>query len=146
MNNDLIPHQDVTYKIIGCAMKVHGELGPGLKEVHYHRALSLRLQEAGLSFEEEKAVELEIDGAGIGRLYLDHLVQGDVLVEEKALAHMLTNEEIAQVVTYLAATGLPVGLLLNFGRRSLEYRRVLPPKKLDAWRDRIRRYTWTPKQ
>jgi GxxExxY protein len=141
-----IPHQDVTYKIIGCAMKVHGELGPGLKEAHYHRAMSIHFQEAGLSFEEERPVELELDGTAIGLLYLDHLVEGDVIVEEKALSHLLTQEEIAQVVTYLAATGLAVGLLLNFGRQSLEYKRVLPPKKLDAWRDRIRRYVWNPAQ
>ena len=127
-------------------MQVHGELGPGLKEAHYHRAMSVRLEEAGLSFEEEKPVELEMDGTAIGLLYLDHLVEGHVIVEEKALSHLLTQEEIAQVVTYLAATGLSVGLLLNFGRKSLEYKRILPPNKLDAWRDRIRRYVWTPGQ
>ena len=146
MDASTIPHQGLTYKIIGCAMQVHGELGPGLKEAHYHRAMSVRLQEAGLSFEEEKPVELELDGTAIGLLYLDHLVEGDVIVEEKALSHLLTQDEIAQVVTYLAATGLAIGLLLNFGRQSLEYKRILPPKKLDAWRDHIRRYVWKPAQ
>jgi len=51
-----------------------------------------------------------------------------------------TNDEVAQVITYVAASGLPVGLLLNFGRGRLQYKRILPPKNIEAWRDRIRRY------
>jgi GxxExxY protein len=121
-------------------MKVHNELGPGLKEVNYHRALSISMQAAGLSLEEEKAVEVALDGARVGRLYIDHLVEGAVIVEEKALSHLLTSDEVAQVITYLAATGLPVGLLLNFGKQHLQYKRILPPRKLNAWSDRIRRY------
>lgn len=70
--------------------------------------------------------------------------RGAVVVELKALRHKLTNDEVGQVVTYLAVTGDPVGLLINFGGRSLEYRRILPPMKLDAWRDRIRRHVWMP--
>jgi GxxExxY protein len=125
-------------------MEVHNQLGPGLKEVAYHRAMSARMERVGLSFEEEKPVEIEMDGTRAGLLYLDHLVEGVVVVEEKALSHMLTSEEVAQVITYLAATDLPVGLLVNFGRRRLEYKRVLPPRKLEGWRDRIRRYLWQP--
>ena len=139
------PEQELTYAIIGCAMHVHNALGPGLKEVHYHRAMSLEMERGGLSFEHEKCIEMEIDGAFVGLLYLDHLVAGTVIVEEKALPHLLTQEEVAQVVTYLAATGLRVGVLLNFGRQRLEYRRILPPKKRDEWQARIRRYVWSPR-
>ncbi len=67
-----------------------------------------------------------------------------MIVEEKALSHLLTDEEVAQVITYLAAMGLQVGLLINFGRQRLEYRQILPPKKLDEWQNRIRRYLWNP--
>ena len=138
--------QDVTYKIIGAAMPVHNALGPGLKESAYHRALSHELERAGLSYEEERPVEIFLDGAAIGLPHLDHLVADSIIVEEKAFSHLLTNEEVAQVITYLAVTSLSVGLLLNFGRASLQYKRILPPKNFTAWRNRIRRYVWTPKQ
>jgi hypothetical protein len=58
---------------------------------------------------------------------------------------MLTNGEVAQVICYLAATGLKVGLLINFGRKRLEYRRILPTRKLDGWQERIQRYLWNQK-
>ena len=73
-------------------------------------------------------------------------MEGTVVVEVKALRHKLTNDEIGQVITYLAATGLQVGLLLNFGGRSLEYKRILPPQKLDDWKSRTGRYVWTPQR
>lgn len=79
-------------------------------------------------------------------MYIDHYVQGAVVVELKALHHKLTNDEVGQVVTYLPATGDPVGLLINFGGRSLEYRRILPPRKLDAPMNRIRRHVWMPRK
>ena len=139
-----IPHEDLTYRVIGCAMSVHNLLGPGLREGHYQRALSAEMEKAGLSFEEERPVEIFADGTSVGLLYLDHLVEGAVVVEVKALRHKLTNDEIGQVITYLAATGLQVGLLLNFAGTSLEYRRILPPQKLDDWKTRIGRYVRIP--
>jgi GxxExxY protein len=138
------PQQDVTYKIIGAAMNVHNALGPGLKEIAYHNAMSFELAKMRLGFEEERPVEIYVDGSSVGLLYLDHLVEGTVVVEEKAFSHLLTEEEGAQVITYLAATGFPVGVLVNFGRQRLQYRRILRPRNLDEWQNRIRRYTWTP--
>ena len=138
------PLEDLTYKVIGAAMKVHNALGPGLKEAAYQKALSLEMEKTGLSFEEEKPVTISVDGTEIGLLYLDHLVEGGLVVEEKAFSHLLTREETAQVITYLCTTGLQVGLLLNFGRRRLEYKRIFPPKNVDRWRERINRYVWKP--
>ena len=132
------PYSDITYKIIGAAMEVHNKLGPGHKESVYQKALSAKMLEAGLSFEEEKPIEIFIDDVAVGLLYLDHLVEGVVVVEEKAFSHLLTDEEVAQVITYLAATGLPVGLLLNFGRKRLEFKRIFPPKKLEGWQNASR--------
>lgn len=135
---------DVTYKVIGAAMHVHNALGPGLKEIHYHKALSAALTEAGLSFEDEKPLQVLIDDQQVGLLFIDHFVEGAVVVEEKAQPHLLTDEEVAQVITYLAVADAPLGLLLNFGRRKLEYKRVLPPKKFADWRSRAARYAWRP--
>lgn len=140
------PHSGLTYKIIGAAMRVHNRLGPGLKEAFYQRALSAELAKAGVEFVAEQPVEISIDGHYIGQLYIDHLVGGAVVVEEKAVSHLLTDDEIAQVITYLIATDKPVGLLINFGRRSLEYKRIFPPRNAESWRNRIRRYVWVPPQ
>jgi GxxExxY protein len=141
----MIPHQDMTYKIIGAGMKVHGSLGPGLKEDHYQLAMAIELRQMELSVSEEYYVEIHDKDEWLGRLYLDLLVEGSVIVELKAFPHLLTNEETAQVICYLAATGIKVALLLNFGRRRLEYKRVLPPRIVEGWQDRIQRFLWRPK-
>jgi GxxExxY protein len=140
------PLEEMTYKVIGAAMSVHNTLGPGLKESAYQKALSLEMEKAGLSFETEKGVTISIDGSQVGLLYLDHLVEGELVVEEKALSHLLTREEIAQVITYLCATGTQVGLLLNFGHKRLEYKRIFPPKNVARYRERINRYVAKPRQ
>jgi GxxExxY protein len=137
-------YDGLTYSVIGAAMRVHNRLGPGLKEAMYQRALSQELSQAGIPHVSEQAVEMNTDSGFIGLLYLDHLVGEAVVVEEKAFSHMLTQEEVAQVITYLCATGKPVGLLINFGRRRLEYKRIFPPKNIAPWRERIRRYVWIP--
>ena len=138
------PYDTLCYKIIGAAMHVHNVLGPGHKESVYQRAMSRHFADLGISFIGEQAVELEFEGIPVGLLYIDHWVENVVIVEEKALSHLLTNEEVAQVITYLAALGAPVGLLFNFGRKRLEYRRIFPPKKLEGWQHRIERYLWRP--
>jgi len=140
-----IPYQDITYRIIGAAMQVHNKLGPGHKEKVYQRDLTAEMREAGLKVEEEYPFALiREDGKLLGYLILDHLVEDVIVVEDKAISHLLTNEEVAQVIAYLAATVLPVGLLLNFGRKSLERKRILPPAKLAGWEERIIRYLWRP--
>jgi GxxExxY protein len=127
-------------------MRVHNRLGPGLKEGIYQRALSEEMRADGLSFEEEKPIEIFVDDVSVGLLYLDHLVEDDVVVEVKALRHRLTQDEVGQVITYLAATDRQVGLLFNFAGRSLEYKRILPPRKLEEWKRRIQRYAWKPRR
>jgi GxxExxY protein len=141
-----VPHRELTYEIIGAAMAVHNKLGPGHKEAVYQKVLTDEMVARGLSVEPEKAIEIVVDEQVYGLLYLDHLVNEAVIVECKALSHLLTKEEIAQVITYLAATGLPVGLLFNFGRRRLEYKRILRPEKLDEWPRYVAPYLWRPPQ
>ena len=139
-----IPHADLTYRIIGCAMRVHTRLGPGLKEHHYQRALTAEVLADGMAVSEEHHVEVYDGDQWIGRLYYDHLVESCIIVEVEAFAHMLTNEQVAQVITYLAASGLRVGLLFNFGRKRLEHKRILAPKAVTDWQKHARRYVWRP--
>lgn len=119
---------DLTFRIIGAAMAVHNKIGPGFKEEIYERALVLELNNRDIVVEPQHPVSVEMDGEQVGLFYLDLFVEGDVVVEIKAFAHQLTNDEIAQVVNYLKATKSPVALLFNFGRRKLEYRRLFPSR------------------
>lgn len=114
-------------------MDVHNQLGPGLKEEVYQRGMEAALERSGLNYEPQKQIEVYLGKRRIGLLFIDVLVEKTVVVEFKALTHQLTNNEIAQVVTYLRAEGASVGLLLNFGRKYLEYKRVFPPKKISEF-------------
>jgi GxxExxY protein len=144
MNHASIPHQDITYRIIGAAMNVHRNTPRGLREKHYQRALTAAMQQDGLMVEEEYHLEIFNEQTWLGRLYLDHWVNDCIVVEDKAVSRCMSNNEIAQVITYLAATQAPVGLLLNFGRSRLEYKRILRPKAVQNWQGAIEQYLWKP--
>ena len=119
---------NLTYMIIGAAMEVHNEIGPGYKEEVYERALLLELNNRDIFAESQFPISIEYDEEQVGLFYLDLFVESQVVVEIKAFAHQLTNDERAQVINYLKATDSPVGLLFNFGRRKLDYKRVFPSK------------------
>jgi len=125
-----ITGNDLTYKIIGMAMQVHNELGYGFKEEVYEKALELKLIQAGIEPNRQYEVFVDYEGERIATFYLDLFPNQQVVVEIKAFSHQLTNDELAQVINYLKASGVPVGLLFNFGRRKLEYRRVFPGKDI----------------
>jgi GxxExxY protein len=128
------PHEDITYKINGAAMAVHRRLGPGHKEEVYQRALELELAEAGLNFESQKNLPV-YDGERLVGLYIpDFIVEGKVVVEIKA-HKFLTEDHRAQVIAYLSQIGCPIGLLINFGGRSLKWSRIFPSP--DVARHRI---------
>ncbi len=119
---------DLTFKIIGAAMTVHNKLGPGYKEEIYERAFAQELNSREIEVETQYPVSVEMDDQQVGLFYLDLFVENQVVVEIKAFSHQLTNDELAQVINYLKATDAPIGLLFNFGRRKLDYRRVFPGK------------------
>ena len=121
---------DLTYKIIGAAMAVHNEIGYGFKEEVYENALEAKLNQAGIEPNRQYEVFVDYEGERVATFYLDLFVEQQVVVEVKAFSHQLTNDELAQVINYLKSTGAPVGLLFNFGRRKLEYRRVFPAKDM----------------
>ena len=118
---------DLTYKIIGCAMKVHSVLGNGFQEVIYQRALFIEMKKQGLSFERELEMPLFYDGLSIGSRRVDFLVEEKVMVELKALVKM-EDVHLAQGLNYLVAYNVDLGLLLNFGAQSLEVKRLRHPK------------------
>jgi len=115
---------ELSKKIIGAAIEVHRELGPGFLESIYEEALKVELSEHGLSVEFQKEVTIEYLGVVVGVHRLDLLVEGQIIVEMKA-AKELTDVHLAQLRSYLKATGLRVGLLLNFAKPKLEIRRVV---------------------
>jgi len=118
---------DLTYKIIGCAMKVHGTLGNGFQEVIYQRALAIEMENQGLSFQRELEMPLFYDKKPIGSRRVDFLVEDKVMVELKALVK-LDDVHLAQGLNYLVAYEVDLGLLLNFGAQSLEIKRLRHPK------------------
>ena len=118
---------ELTYKIIGCAMKVHNTLGNGFQEVIYQRCLAIELTKAGLSFEREKEQTIYYDSYDVGTRRADFVVENNVIVELKALIN-LEDVHLAQAKNYVVAYDFPKGLLINFGAVSLQYKLVFNPK------------------
>jgi GxxExxY protein len=117
-------HSDITGKIIGCAMEVHRYLGNGFQEVIYQRALALEMQHQGLSFQREYEMQIYYKGAHIGTRRVDFFVEEKVMLELKAVIQM-EDSHLAQAINYLEASGTETGLLINFGSRSLQFKRVM---------------------
>ena len=120
-------YQDITEKIIGCAFEVHKALGNGFQEVIYQRALAIEMEYAGLGFIREQEMPLYYRNVEIGSRRVDFLVEDKILVELKAIIQ-LDDVHLAQGLNYLEAFKLEVGLLLNFGSRSLQVKRLLNKK------------------
>ena len=116
-------YEELTRKIIGCAMVVHSTLGNGFQEVVYQRAMAIEMTECGLSFIREYEMEIFYKGQNIGTRRVDFFVEGKIMVELKALIS-LEDAHLAQAINYLEAYNLEIGLLINFGAKSLEFKRV----------------------
>jgi len=122
--------EDVTYKIIGCAMKVHNTLGNGFQEVIYQRCLAIEMERAGLNFGREVEQTIYYDGIEVGTRRADFIAEGTVIVELKALIN-LEDVHLAQAKNYVVAYDYPVGLLINFGATSLQYKKVFNRQNQD---------------
>ena len=123
-------HEVLTHKIIGCAMKVHSTLGnarltgrQGFQEVIYQRALAIEMRKQGLAYRREMEMTIFYEGENIGTRRVDFFVEDNIMVELKALIK-LNDVHLAQTMNYCQAYNLPIGLLINFGGRSLEFKRV----------------------
>ena len=128
MINNNYPESELTGKIIGCAMEVHKILGNGFQEVIYQRALAIEMTAQGLSFIREQEMEISYKGASIGTRRADFFVENKIMVELKAVVQ-LEDVHLAQAINYLEAYKLDIGLLINFGNTSLQFKRVMKPDK-----------------
>jgi len=116
-------YSELTSKIIGCAMTVHSELGNGFQEVIYQRAMEIEMKDQGISFVREFEMPIYYKQQQIGTRRVDFLVEAYVSVELKAIIQ-LENVHLAQGINYLEAYDLEVGLLINFGAKSLQFKRL----------------------
>ena len=117
----------LTYEIIGCAMKVHNTLGPGFQEVIYQRCLAIELDRISIDYAREHSYPIYYDGIDVGTRRADFIVDDKVVVELKALVK-LEDVHLAQAKNYTVAFDYPIGLLINFGGKSLQYKRIYNPK------------------
>ena len=117
-------HADLTGKIIACAIEVHKKLGPGFIESLYQNALPIELKKQGLKSESQKEIKVYYDGIEIGTHRLDLIIDKKVIVELKAVIDF-NDSHAAQLRSYLKATGIKVGLLINFGKSTLAVKRVV---------------------
>jgi GxxExxY protein len=124
-------HSDLTGQIIGCAMKVHSTLGNGFQEVIYQRALAIEMGKAGLEFRREQEMPIYYDGHEIGTRRVDFFVDNKIMVELKALTE-LQDVHLAQALNYLEAYQREIGLLINFGSKSLQFKRIISSKSVKS--------------
>ena len=120
-------YSDITSKIIGCAMKVHATIGNGFQEVIYQRCLAIEMEKQGLKFVRELEMPIYYDDREVGTRRVDFLVEDKVMVELKAITQ-LDNIHLAQGINYLEAYNLKIGLLINFGSTSLDFKRLINKK------------------
>jgi GxxExxY protein len=122
-----LKYSEITEKVIGSAMRVHAALGNGFQEVIYQRCLAIEMYDAGLAFAREIEMPLFYKEQEVGTRRVDFLVENTVLVELKAVSEV-TLIHHAQIINYLTAYQLQVGLLINFGEKSLTYKRFVKSK------------------
>lgn len=122
-----LKHEEITKTVIGCAFEVINELGAGFLESVYEKALLVALRQRGLSVIAQHPIKVIFRGQSVGDFYADILVEDKVIVELKAVK-AVTPEHQAQIINYLNATGIEVGLLINFGNPRLEYKRFTRQK------------------
>ena len=120
-------YDEVTYKINGCAMKVHRTLGNGFQEVIYQRCFAIELDKSGLLFGREIDQEIFYEGVNVGNRRADFIFENEIIVELKAIIS-LEDVHLAQAKNYLVAYNKPIGLLINFGSTSLQIKKVYNPK------------------
>ena len=126
--NENYEESELTGKVIGCCMEVHRFLGNGFQEVIYQRALAIEFNRQHIPFSREHEMHIFYKGENIGTRRVDFFVNEKIMVELKAITQ-LEDVHLAQAINYLEAYGLEIGLLINFGAKSLEFKRIMKPLK-----------------
>ena len=122
-STETIIYKEESYQIIGAAMEVHKILGPGFAEAVYKEALAIEFELRGIPFEREKQLKISYKDRILKKTYQsDFICYGKIIVEVKALSQLISDHE-SQVLNYLKATNFKLGLLINFGEKSLVYKR-----------------------
>ncbi|MEX0722349.1 MAG: GxxExxY protein [Gracilimonas sp.] len=116
-------YEELTHRIIGCAMEVHADLGNGFQELIYQRSLALEMDLQKIKYAREVDMDVFYKGVIVGSRRVDFLIQNKIAVELKAIKE-LEDVHLAQAMNYLEAYNLEIGLLINFGAKSLEFKRV----------------------
>ncbi len=130
VNLSLKLNNDLTGKIIGLAMKVHRALGPGFLESVYQKALLYELAKVGFKVESDKAIQVRYESVIVGDFKADLIVNDELIIELKAVSRIIVEHEV-QLVNYLVATGKDIGLLINFGSQSLEFKKKFRVTKIE---------------
>jgi len=120
-----IIHKGLSYRVVGCAFDVYRKIGPFYREAVYQKSMEVALGQAGLRYERQVPVPIEFRGQAVGHGLMDLVVEGRIVLELKAV-EQLHAEFVAQVIQYLASSGMELGILLNFGALGkLQYKRVV---------------------
>jgi GxxExxY protein len=128
LERNTLGFDELTRRIIGCAFKVTNGLGYGFGEAVYQNALMLELREAGLKARQQVPLNVSYRGTVVGQYFADIIVEGTVIVKLKSVDCLLTEHQ-AQLINYLTAIGSDIGLLINFGKPKLEFKRCYPRSK-----------------
>ena len=123
-------YPDLSYKIVGASFRVFNEMGWGLSEVHYQKALAKEFELSGVGFKREVYVPVQYRGEKIARAFVDFIVEEKVILELKVVSK-LGYSQSRQLLAYLQNTGIKLGILIYFTREGVKYRRVLNSKKDD---------------
>lgn len=115
-------HKELTEKMIGCAYRVYNKMGYGFLESVYEKSLMIELKKAGLQAESQKSIAVKYEGEIVGEFMADVVVEGSVILELKSVKQIIRAHEV-QLVNYLVATGIEVGLILNFAEEKVEVKR-----------------------
>ncbi len=124
MNTDQHRLENTTFKINGCAMNVLNSVGHGFHEKIYENAMVIALDKAGLKFSQQKHFDICYEGVNVGTFVPDIVVEDEIIIELKTI-DQISNNEKGQVLNYLRASGLKLGIILNFKNSKLEWQRVI---------------------